>query len=197
MQYFCFVFALGLAFVNTKYADPSGDWPDIQYHFAPSSINSDGGEQIRKVTNLRDGVFNTVYKPLLNAETWTILPLLLRPKSSGRVSLRGRNPFQKPIIEPNYFAHREDINVLIEGIRIACNISDQPAMQRFGSRLHRIPFPGCRHLPFDSDEYWECSIRQFTFTIYHPTGTYLWHSSYVYLYMLPFMLFGRPFLAYV
>lgn len=66
----------------------------------------------------------------------------------------------KPVIEPNYFAHREDINVLIEGIRIACNISEQPAMKRFGSRLHRIPFPGCRHLPFDSDEYWECSIRQ-------------------------------------
>lgn len=68
----------GVAFVNTKYADPSGDWPDIQYHFAPSSINSDGGEQIRKITNLRDGVFNTVYKPLLDSETWTILPLLLR-----------------------------------------------------------------------------------------------------------------------
>lgn len=68
----------GVAFVNTKYADPSGDWPDIQYHFAPSSINSDGGEQIRKIVNLRDGVFNTVYKPLLNSETWTILPLLLR-----------------------------------------------------------------------------------------------------------------------
>lgn len=82
------------------------------------------------------------------------------PKSSGRVSLRGKSPFQKPVIEPNYFTHREDINVLIEGIRIACNISDQPAMKRFGSRLHRIPFPGCRHLPFDSDEYWECSIRQ-------------------------------------
>lgn len=44
-------------------------------------------------------------------------------------------------------------------------------MQRFGSRLHKIPFPACRHLPVESDEYWECSIRQFTFTIYHPTGT--------------------------
>lgn len=160
-----------VAFVNTKYADPSGKWPDIQYHFAPSSINSDGGEQIRKILNLRDGVFNTVYKPLLNTETWTILPLLLRPKSTGWVRLRSKNPLQKPIIEPNYFAHREDINVLIEGIRIALNISDQPAMQRFGSQPHKIPFPGCRQFPFMSDEYWECSLRQFTFTIYHPTGT--------------------------
>lgn len=85
---------------------------------------------------------------------------MYRPKSSGRVSLRSRNPLHKPIIEPNYFAHREDIDVLIEGIRIACNISNQPAMMRFGSRVHRIPFPGCRHLPFDTDEFWECSIRQ-------------------------------------
>lgn len=168
----------GVAFVNTKYADPSGQWPDIQYHFAPSSINSDGGEQIRKILNLRDGVFNTVYKPLLNAETWTILPLLLRPKSSGWVRLRSKNPLHKPLIEPNYFAHREDVRVLVEGIKIAVNISTQPAMQRFGSRLHTIPFPACRHLPFASDEYWECSARQFTFTIYHPTGTCKMGPSY-------------------
>lgn len=161
----------GVAFVNTKYADPSGKWPDIQYHFSPSSINSDGGEQIRKILNLRDGVYNTVYKPLANAETWTILPLLLRPKSSGWVRLRSNNPLHKPLIEPNYFAHREDMQVLIEGIKIAINISDTPAMRRFGSRPHSIPFPACRHVPFMSDEYWECAVRQFTFTIYHPTGT--------------------------
>lgn len=160
-----------VAFVNTKYAEESGEWPDIQYHFAPSSINSDGGEQIRKILNLRDGVYNTVYKPLQYSETWTILPLLLRPKSSGWVRLRSKNPMHKPIIEPNYFAHREDINTLIEGIRIAINISAQPAMQRFGSQPHKIPFPACRHLKFMSDEYWECSLRQFTFTIYHPTST--------------------------
>lgn len=161
----------GVAFVNTKYADPSGLYPDIQFHFAPSSIQSDGGELIHKILNLRDGVYNTVYKPLVNSETWTILPLLLRPKSSGWVRLRSKNPLDFPLIEPNYFAHQEDINVLVEGIKIAMNISDQPAMQRFGSRPHTIPLPGCRHLELFSDEYWECSLRQFTFTIYHPTGT--------------------------
>lgn len=108
---------------------------------------------------------NQLFYPFLLAISLvlTLISIVLvsnSPKSSGRVSLRSKNPLHKPVIEPNYFAHREDINVLIEGIRIACNISDQPAMKRFGSRLHRIPFPGCRDLPFDSDEYWECSIRQ-------------------------------------
>lgn len=161
----------GVAFINTKYADPSGKWPDVQYHFSPSSVNSDGGEQIRKILNLRDGVFNTVYKPLLNSETWSILPLLLRPKSTGWVKLRSKNPLHKPVIEPNYFAHQEDINVLVEGIKIAINMSSTKAFQRFGSRPHAIPLPACRHHKFMTDEYWACTLKQFTFTIYHPTST--------------------------
>nr|CAD7194755.1 unnamed protein product [Timema douglasi]CAD7404454.1 unnamed protein product [Timema poppensis] len=161
----------GVAFVNTKYANASGAWPDIQFHFAPSSINSDGGEVIRKILGLRDGVYNTVYKPLLSAETWTILPLLLRPNSRGRVLLRSNDPKDHPLIEPNYFSDPEDVARLIEGIKIAINLSSTPAFQRFGSRLHTIPMPGCGKYKFASDEYWECSLRHFTFTIYHPVGT--------------------------
>ncbi|XP_054004403.1 glucose dehydrogenase [FAD, quinone] [Hylaeus anthracinus] len=161
----------GLAFVNSKYADTSVDWPDVQFHFAPSSINSDGGDQIKKITGLRDRVYNTMYKPLNQAETWSILPLLLRPKSSGWVRLKSRNPLVYPDINPNYFTHKEDMDVLVEGIRIAMQVSNTTAFQRFGSRPHTIRMPGCHRYPFDTYEYWECAIRHFTFTIYHPSGT--------------------------
>ncbi|XP_051160391.1 glucose dehydrogenase [FAD, quinone]-like [Leptopilina boulardi] len=161
----------GLAFVNSRYADKSGEFPDIQFHFAPSSVNSDGGDQIRKILALRDSVYNTMYKPLVNAETWTILPLLLRPKSSGWIRLRSRNPLVYPDINPNYFTHKEDIDVLVEGIRIAMAVSNSSAFQRFGSRPLRTKMPGCQKYTFDTYEYWECAIRHFTFTIYHPTGT--------------------------
>lgn len=161
----------GLAFVNTKYANKSIDWPDVQFHFAPSSVNSDGGEQIRKILNLRDRVYNTMYKPLVNSETWTILPLLLRPKSSGWVRLKSKNPMSQPIIEPNYFSHKEDIDTLVEGIRIAMNVSSSSPFQKFGSRPLMTLMPGCNKYQFDTYEYWECALRHFTFTIYHPTGT--------------------------
>ncbi|CAB0020141.1 unnamed protein product [Nesidiocoris tenuis] len=161
----------GLAFVNTKYADPSGEWPDIQFHFAPSSINSDGGEQIRRILNLKDAVYNTMYKPLVPAETWTILPLLLRPMSTGRVTLRSKDPFTPPVIDPNYFTHRIDVLRLIEGIRIAMNVSSTRAFQRFRSRPLYTKMPGCRAYQFGSDDYWECYLRHFTFTIYHPSST--------------------------
>ncbi|XP_072381732.1 glucose dehydrogenase [FAD, quinone]-like [Diabrotica undecimpunctata] len=160
----------GLAFVNTKYAPKSGLWPDIQFHFAPSSVNSDP-DQVRKITGLRDSVYNTVYKPLKDTDTWTILPLLLRPRSTGWIRLKSKDPMVYPDINPNYFTHKEDIATLTEGIRIALNVSASQAFQRFNSRPHKIPFPGCRQYAFDTDEYWECSIRHFTFTIYHPTST--------------------------
>jgi len=160
----------GLAFLNTKYADRSGNYPDVQFHFAPSSINSDG-KHIKEILGLKDRVYNTMYKPLLKAETWSILPLLLQPKSTGFIRLKSKNPLAQPDINPNYFTHKEDIDVLIEGIRLALRVSNTNAFQRFGSKPHMIRMPGCHMYPFDTYEYWECAIRHFTFTIYHPTST--------------------------
>ncbi|KAF5272032.1 hypothetical protein FQR65_LT05013 [Abscondita terminalis] len=159
-----------VAFLNTQYAPKSGTWPDVQFHFAASSVNSDG-EQVRKITGLRDSVYNTVYKPLANVDTWTILPLLLRPRSRGWVRLKSKDPNVYADVNPNYFTHREDVDTLIAGIRIGLNVSATKAFQRFNSRPHRIPFPGCRQYEFDTDDYWECGLRHFTFTIYHPTST--------------------------
>jgi hypothetical protein len=42
----------GLAWVPTKYANKSLDWPDIEFHFASGHPASDGGRQIRKVLQL-------------------------------------------------------------------------------------------------------------------------------------------------
>ncbi|KAL2748242.1 LOW QUALITY PROTEIN: hypothetical protein V1477_003527 [Vespula maculifrons] len=153
-----------LAFINSKYADPSGVYPDIQFHFLPSSINSDG-ESVNKFIGLRDSVYNMVFKPLKNTDSWTILPLLLKPKSSGWIRLKSRNPLIHPDIIPNYFAHKEDVDVLIDGIQIAMAVSNTSAFRRFNSRPYSIKLPGCQRFPFATNEYWECAIRQFTFTI--------------------------------
>lgn len=161
----------GLAFVNTKYANRSKDYPDIQFHMAPASINSDAGVRVRKILGLTDYIYDTMFRPITNRDSWTIMPLLLRPKSRGWVRLRSRNPFVYPIINPNYFQHPHDIITLIEGVKLALRVSEGRAFKQFHSRLHTIPIPGCKWLPFGSDKYWECAIRHFTMTIYHPVGT--------------------------
>lgn len=159
----------GLAFVNTYLANRS--WPDIQFHMAPASINSDAGVRVRKVLGITDELYNTVYKPISNKDVWTLMPLLLRPRSRGWVRLQSKNPFDAPLINANYFDDPFDIKTLVEGAKIAIKISESPAFKQFGSRLHRIPFPNCRNIPFASDKYWECHIRTISMTIYHPVGT--------------------------
>lgn len=42
-------------------------------------------------------------------------PILSRPKSRGKISLRSTDPNDYPKIEPNYLTHPDDIKVLIEG----------------------------------------------------------------------------------
>ncbi|GLH01008.1 hypothetical protein R5R35_006258 [Gryllus longicercus] len=161
----------GLAFINTKYANKSGTYPDIQFHFAPASINSDDGVRVRKVLGITDRVYNSVYRPISNRDTYTLMPLLLRPRSRGWVRLRSANPFHYPVINANYFADPFDVATLVEGVKFALRIADSRAMRAYGSRLYRVPLPNCRRHRFASDAYWECAIRTTTMTIYHPVGT--------------------------
>lgn len=46
-----------------------------------------------------------------------------------------------------------------------------PAFAKFGTRLLRTPFPGCKHLEFASDDYWACTARHITTNLQHQSGT--------------------------
>lgn len=47
-----------------------------------------------------------------------MVPVLLQPKSRGRISLKSANPFHWPRMEPNFMQHPDDIQAMIEGIQI-------------------------------------------------------------------------------
>lgn len=161
----------GIAFVNTLYANHTMDWPDIQFHMAPASINSDGGVQVRKILGLREDLYREMWAPLHDRYTWTIMPLLLRPKSRGWVRLQSRDPFVPPLMNPNYYDDPLDIATMVEGAKIALNTANAKVFRQFGSRLYQKPLPNCKHHKFLSDEYLECGIRTISMTIYHQCGT--------------------------
>lgn len=112
----------GLAFVHTKFSNFTDDYPDIQFHMAPASINSDGGLQVRKILGLTEELYNAVFRPINNRDVWTLMPLLLRPRSRGQIRLRSANPHHYPLIHANYFHERRDIETLVEGVKIALKV---------------------------------------------------------------------------
>ncbi|KAL1502392.1 hypothetical protein ABEB36_007538 [Hypothenemus hampei] len=159
----------GLAFVNTKYANVTEDFPDIEFHFVSGGPHADKGTQLKKAFGLSDDFYNRVFKPIEGKDAWSVIPMLLRPRSRGTIKLRSKNPIDKPLIFPNYFVDDFDMKTLIEGAKIGVALSKTPAFRSYGSEL--IEYPHCAEYSKYSDEFFECLIRFFTATIYHPVGT--------------------------
>lgn len=158
-----------VAFINTKYANRSDDWPDMNFLMTSASMFSD--QSVKTAHGLKPEFYNDMYGELLNKDAFSILPMILRPKSRGFIKLRSRNPLDYPLLFHNYLTHPEDIAVMREGVKLAIATAETQALKEFGSQFHNKPLPNCRHLPIYTDEYWECAIKQYTMTIYHMSGT--------------------------
>ena len=161
----------GIAFVNTKYADPSFEWPDIEFQYISGTPASDGGMNIRHNYNLRDDVWEDYLEPVAYTDTWQIVPILLRPLSRGTIRLQSTDPYDHPLIDPQYFSNPRDLDVLVEAMKIILALSKTEGFKKLGTTFYDKPFPGCESHTLWTDPYWQCFIRQYSATIFHPVGT--------------------------
>ncbi|CAB3763239.1 GMC family oxidoreductase [Paraburkholderia humisilvae] len=67
-------------------------------------------------------------------KSWTILPVLTRPRSTGRISLTGAGPQHPVIIEANPVAEPEELAALTRAVELANEISQSPTLKRFVKR---------------------------------------------------------------
>jgi choline dehydrogenase-like flavoprotein len=128
------------------YADPDARSPDIQFHLGLGSGIEAGVARLKNA-----GVtLNSAY---------------LHPRSRGTVRLAGADPAAAPLIDPNYFADPHDRAMSLEGLRIAREIMQQPALKPF-IMAERLPGPGV-----DSEAElfdYACTNAK---TDHHPVGT--------------------------
>ncbi|XP_015597066.1 glucose dehydrogenase [FAD, quinone] [Cephus cinctus] len=160
-----------MGFVNTKYADATLDYPDVQLFLASSADNTDGGLFGKRDCGLKDEFFASVFEEILYKDTYSVMPLLMRPRSRGYIKLKNSDPKQHPVIVPNYFDDPRDLDVLIEGAKFIQNMSQTPTMKTLNARPNSNVIPECSMFRFLSDDYWRCYARYYTMTIYHPTST--------------------------
>ncbi|HEX6548040.1 MAG TPA: choline dehydrogenase [Candidatus Dormibacteraeota bacterium] len=132
------------AFVRT---DPNLPAPDIQFAFAA-----------------------VLYNPELPPPTehgFALGPMLLTPKSRGRIELRSPHPTYPAGIHPGYLSdpEGEDLRRLVEAVKLARRLAAQPALGSYrGEEL--LPGPDA-----DSDAALEEHVRERSSTLYHPVGT--------------------------
>ncbi|XP_050421956.1 glucose dehydrogenase [FAD, quinone]-like [Adelges cooleyi] len=159
--------AIGLIRLPSK-DNNSNSSPDLQIMLLPFGITSDAGSLYLSHSNLKRDKWDEYFKPLVGKQVITLGPVLLHPKSTGHVKLNSNRDI---VIQPNYLKNKQDVRILIEGMKLVKKFSQTKALSKFGAQLYEKPFPGCNKHNFGSDRYWECYVRHITFTSHHPVGT--------------------------
>ncbi|TXE14585.1 GMC family oxidoreductase [Algoriphagus aquimarinus] len=100
-------------------------------------------------------------------EAFSLTPNVMQAKSEGTVRLQSTDPEASPLIDPKYFTDPEgyDIKVMVESIKIAREIAEQPALKPW---IKRELAPGSA---IQTDEEIEEYIYKTHNTVYHPAGT--------------------------
>ncbi len=147
--------AFGTGIVASNICDGGGFWyadksdaspaPDIQFHFLPGSGLEHGLSPVKNGVTL-----NSAY---------------LRPRSRGQVRLKSNDPRAKVFIDPNYWGDPHDVEMSLQGFRLARRIMAQPV---FRDWMKAEAHPGAAAMSDDD-------IKDYAYrhakTDYHPVGT--------------------------
>ncbi|KAF5858087.1 hypothetical protein ETB97_004895 [Aspergillus alliaceus] len=124
--------------------------------------------------------------PMDGSSVFTIVPISLRPKSEGTITLRSREVFDHPLIDPNYLSDdgNNDQAVLLTALRVCLRIMRSPALQRFLEPVPENDESSSYWWPYSSSDIDSISEEQLSrfmkekaFTLYHPVGTARMGSS--------------------
>jgi choline dehydrogenase len=150
--------------LNSKYADPSGNHPDVQLFFGGYLANCAKTGAIGESEDPE----NPSYKRRIS-----ISPVVLHPKSRGYVTLKSLDPLDPPLMYANYFSEPADMATMLDAINITLRLGNTRVLkERFGFELDTTPIPSCiQRYIFGSDGYWECYARTATGPENHQVGS--------------------------
>jgi choline dehydrogenase len=131
------------AFVRSRPGLPA---PDLQFHVAPAAFVDHG--------------FAEPPGP-----GFTMAPVLVAPKSVGRLRLRSADPRWRPEIDAGYLSAEEDLAALVAGVRLARHVATAGVLPKWMASEY-LPGEGAT-----SDDAIADCIRQYGQTLYHPVGT--------------------------
>ncbi|WP_119698223.1 GMC family oxidoreductase [Microbacterium halotolerans] len=137
-------------FTRTPTAVERGDdRPDLMFHYGTAPFD---------MHTLRQG-----YPTAENV--FVLTPNVTHARSRGTVRLRSCDFRDKPKVDPRYFTDPHDMQVMVDGIKLARKIAAQPAMAEWTGREL---FPGP---DVNTDEEIADYMAKTHNTVYHPTGS--------------------------
>jgi len=103
------------AFIPSTYAKRK-DWGDIQLYISSVGSFTFAEYDLARVLNYEPALAKSILQHVTgDLDSFTQLITLVKPKSTGYIQLKDKNPFSQPLINPKYLDHPQDVKVLIEG----------------------------------------------------------------------------------
>lgn len=93
------------------------DVPDIELVLGISALTGDISGSYRGLLGLTDEFYKEVFSGYEGFDAFSIVPVLLQPKSRGRVTLKSCDPHDQPIFDINYYDHEDDLKTMVRGIK--------------------------------------------------------------------------------
>lgn len=90
-------------------------WPDLYYTFVSLNMKPETADSFQKTFGYKDGVLQKYFAPVVGKDVFFHVLCLSRPKSTGQVKLRSKDPRQRLYINPNYLDQKEDVETVMEG----------------------------------------------------------------------------------
>ncbi|MGH3411856.1 MAG: GMC family oxidoreductase [Marmoricola sp.] len=141
------VFEAG-GFLSTSLA-PTGV-PDLQLFAIPWAYPPNQDLPVRLKPDTRNSI--------------SVFSTLIRPRSRGTVRLASADPQAAPVIDPNFLAEPDDLNVLLEGVEMIRTIMADPAI---APHVKEEAEPGSSYA---GDRLRAEALNRAT-TVYHPVGS--------------------------
>ncbi|KAI4500454.1 hypothetical protein M0802_004416 [Mischocyttarus mexicanus] len=165
-----------LGFISTKNdkdrKDPNlVERRDVEVILTTGTFIGEGADLFPKILQISDEFYNNVFAEYKNASGFTMAPVLLTPKSRGRVSLKSTDPSDSPAIETNYLDDEDDVNVLINAVKKVIELSSTEAFKKANITMVPLMFPECSHTEYMTDSFWRCFVHHVAGTLWHFAGT--------------------------
>ncbi|XP_055932760.1 glucose dehydrogenase [FAD, quinone]-like [Argiope bruennichi] len=158
-------FLASVAFFPRDTDPPSVDIPshELQIFELPFSLK----EQLNQYPE----IYEQYFSPYEGLPSYLCVSSAVRPRSRGIVRLRTADPYDSPIIDPNYFGDTRDVDDVAQGLRDCQIIATSEAMQKIGSRPLETSFPGCEQFSKDDNSYFKCIAQSINIAFPHAVGT--------------------------
>ncbi|XP_013195986.2 glucose dehydrogenase [FAD, quinone]-like [Amyelois transitella] len=140
--------------------------PDVELALEGNFIRSDKF----MLTNISVHAAEETNFPLPYYNLVNIYPVLLKPKSKGKVFLHKKSPkYGRPVIQANLLKESEDLDSIVDSIDIALQLLETREMKKAEIKLAPIDLFPCDRLR--NREQWNCITRHYTKAMSNPIGT--------------------------